>query len=119
MAWCVAPAKGANHPPAAVLNGDRTTGVLSVNARPGEAVRLSAAGSSDPDGDRLNFRWFIYPEAGTYGRDVPIPGPAAEGVTLTVPADAAGRTIHVVLEVTDGGTPALTRYRRAVLTVGR
>jgi hypothetical protein len=29
----------------------------------------------------------------------------------------AGRTIHVVLEVTDGGAPPLTRYRRVVVTV--
>ena len=114
MAWCVAPAKGANHPPAAALNGDRTTDILGVNARPGDTVRLSAAGSSDPDGDRLAF-----PEAGTYGRDVPLPEPTGEAVALTAPADAAGRTIHVVLAVTDGGSPALTRYRRAVLTVAR
>jgi hypothetical protein len=35
---------------------------------------------------------------------------------LRLPADAAGKTIHVVLEVTDAGTPPLTRYRRLVVT---
>jgi hypothetical protein len=34
-----------------------------------------------------------------------------------VPAEAKGKAIHVVLEVTDDGVPALTRYRRAVLLV--
>jgi hypothetical protein len=34
-----------------------------------------------------------------------------------VPTDAAGRTIHLILEVTDRGSPALTRYRRAVLRI--
>jgi hypothetical protein len=82
-------------------------------------VRLTAAGSSDPDGDRLAFHWFVYPEAGSYGRDVPLADGSAETTALTVPADAAGKTLHVVLEVTDGGEPALTRYRRAVLRVGR
>ena len=42
-------------------------------------------------------------------------GTTAKAV-LDVPADAAGKTVHVVLEVTDAGTPALTRYRRLVVT---
>jgi hypothetical protein len=37
--------------------------------------------------------------------------------TLAVPADAAGKEIHVVLEATDAGDPPLTRYRRAVVRV--
>lgn len=116
--WCVEPAKGANHPPVPVLNGDRTLAAVGIKVRPGAAVKLSAAGSSDPDGDRLACRWFVYPEAGTYGKDVPVTDAAAETSSLIVPADAAGKAIHVILEVTDTGSPALTRYRRAVLAVG-
>jgi hypothetical protein len=119
MAWCVKPARGANHPPLPVLNGTKGTGVAMVKARPGERVKLTAAGSSDPDGDRLLFRWFVYAEAGTYGQDVPLSNATAETTALTVPSGAAGKTIHVVLEVTDKGRPALTRYRRVVLRVGR
>jgi hypothetical protein len=116
--WCVKPAKEANHPPAAVLNGDRSLAVVKVKARPGTVVKLSAAGSSDPDGDRLAYRWFVYPEAGTYGKAVPVVGSESEAASLSVPADAAGKTIHVILELTDRGRPTLTRYRRAVVTVG-
>jgi hypothetical protein len=119
MAWCVKPARGANHPPAPVLNGDRGVGALELKAQPGEVVKLAIAGSADPDGDRLSFHWFVYPEAGTYGKDVPLSDATAETTSLTLPADAAGKTIHVVLEVTDGGGPALTRYRMAVISVGR
>jgi len=119
MAWCVKPARGANHPPVAVLNGDKGVGVTELKARPGEKVRLTAAGSSDPDGDPLSFRWFVYPEAGTYDRDVQLSDAAAETTVLTLPADAAEKTVHVVLEVTDSGEPALTRYRRVVIRVGR
>jgi hypothetical protein len=90
-----------------------------LEARPGEVVRLTAAGSSDPDGDRLSFHWFVYPEAGTYDRDIPLTDAAAETTMLTIPADAEGKTVHVVLEVTDAGRPALTRYRRVVLRVNR
>jgi hypothetical protein len=119
MTWCVKAAREANHPPLAVLNGDKGIGVAELTARPGEVVQLSAAGSSDPDGDRLSFRWFVYPEAGSYAKDVPLSDATAETTVLTLPADASGKTVHVVLEVTDGGAPALTRYRRAVIRVGR
>jgi len=119
MAWCVKPARGANHPPLAVLNGDRGVGVMELTARPEERVKLTAVRSSDPDGDCLTFHWFVYPEAGTYARDVPLSDAMAETTTLTVPADAVGKSIHVVLEVTDAGAPALTRYRRVVIRVGR
>ncbi len=119
MDWCVKPARGANHPPQAVLNGVQGVRVAEWKVHPGEPVKLTAAGSSDPDGDRLSFRWFVYPEAGTYGRDVPLSDPRAATTALTLPADAAGKTVHVVLAVTDGGEPALTRYRRVILHVGR
>jgi len=115
MDWCLKPVAQANHPPTPVLNGDRTRNVLEYEIKAGEALRLSAAGSFDPDGDRLSFRWFIYPEAGSYGHAVPIDNPIAATVSLTVPADAADKTIHLVLEVTDNGAPPLTRYRRAVV----
>ena len=39
-------------------------------------------------------------------------------VVVTVPARAeAGQQIHLVVEGTDTGSPALTRYQRVVLTV--
>ena len=39
---------------------------------------------------------------------------------LRVPDDAApGQTLHLILEVSDAGTPSLTRYERVVLTVAR
>src|SRR5439155_13827122 len=84
MEWCVKPARGANHPRLAVLNGDKGIGILELKARPGEVVKLTAAGSSDPDGDRLSFHWFVYPEAGTYSREVPLSDRAGEATTLTV-----------------------------------
>ncbi len=117
MDWCVKPAGQGNRPPVPVLEGDRSLRVLEVKATPGQAVRLSAAGSSDPDGDKLSLHWFVYPEPGTYERSVRIDSPTAETVTLNVPTDAAGTTIHVILEVTDSGDPSLTRYRRMILQV--
>jgi hypothetical protein len=101
------------------VNGDKGVEVVELKARPGEKVKLTAAGSTDPDGDRLLFHWFVYREAGTYAGDMLLSDATTETSTLAVPANAVGKTVHVVLEVTDGGEPALTRYRRAVIHVGR
>jgi len=117
MDWCVKPPDEANHEPVAVSGGDRSRRVLRIETDPGADVKLSAAGSSDPDGDALEYRWWVYAEAGTYWADAPIRGARAPEATVTVPKEASGRTIHVILEVTDKGKPPLVAYRRMVLTV--
>lgn len=41
-----------------------------------------------------------------------------ERLSLTIPSDAKeGDTIHLILCVTDNGTPRLTHYRRVVVEV--
>ena len=86
-----------------------------AEAPAGKPLRLSAAGTTDPDRDNLSFRWYVYPEAGAYAGKATINEPTSLEATLDVPADAAGRTLHVILEVTDNGNPPLTRYRRIVV----
>ncbi|NOX55772.1 MAG: DUF1593 domain-containing protein, partial [Planctomycetes bacterium] len=117
MDWCVQPVEKANHEPVAVCNADRSLRVLHVEAEPGGTVRLSAGGSSDPDGDELRYRWWVYREAGTYWDTVPMSGADSSEVVLRIPENAAGRTVHVILEVTDTGQPPLTAYRRVVIHV--
>jgi hypothetical protein len=108
------------HPSPLVLNGTQGFDAVDMKAKPGEVVKFSAAGTTDPDGDRLDHRWWIYREAGTYDNPLSLNNAAdSDTASLTIPADASGKTIHVILEVTDDGKPALTRYRRAVLEVGR
>ncbi len=117
MDWCVMPEEKANHEPVAVCNGDRTRRLLTIEADPGSKVTLSAAGSSDPDGDALTYRWWVYREAGSYWDDAPMAGAETARCVMTVPANAAGRTVHVILEVVDRGAPPLTAYRRVILKV--
>jgi len=117
MDWCVKPYDQANHKPVAVANDDKTRRVLEINVDPGDKLKLSAAGSSDPDKDRLTYRWWVYREAGGYWADAPIQDADLDNAVLTVPANASGRTIHVILEITDKGKPPLTAYRRVVLQV--
>ena len=115
MDWCVCGPKEANHAPTVVCNGDTSRQVLQQKVKPGDTVRLSATGSTDPDGDRLRYRWWIYNEVGTCPGEVSIAGADTTDATISVPPQAAGE-IHVILEVTDEGTPPLTAYRRVILT---
>ena len=72
MDWCVKPYAEANHEPVAVCNGDRTLRVLAINTDPGAEVKLTATGSSDPDGQMLRYKWWVYREAGSYWAAAPI-----------------------------------------------
>lgn len=117
MDWCVQPPAKANHPPRAVLNGERTKKILRLTARPGAELAVSAAGSSDPDGDALAYDWSVYREAGTYRGAVKLTDTAGEQATLAIPADAVGASIHLILAVRDNGAPCLASYRRLVIDV--
>lgn len=118
MDWCVQPFADANHEPVAMLNADSSRHVLQIDVAPGATVALSAAGSSDPDQQPLKYRWWTYAEAGSYWAAPSIDGADAGEAKVASPANAAGRTIHVILEITDSGKPPLTAYRRAILKVG-
>ncbi|NMO49794.1 DUF1593 domain-containing protein [Actinoplanes sp. TBRC 11911] len=112
-AWGVTPHyRDANHNPiASVREGVNRT------ARAGQKVTLHGRGS-DPDGDRLSYRWWEYTDADTYGGTVTLSATAAATTSFTVPADAQpGDTIHLIFEVTDDGTPALKHYQRVIVTV--
>ena len=111
--WCVKPYAAANHPPVVVLAHP-----ADLTVRPGETVTLSAAGTTDPDGNALRYHWWHYGEAGSYPGSISVDAPDQTTVSLVVPADAIeGQTLHIVCEVTDNGAPQLTRYQRVVLTV--
>jgi hypothetical protein len=88
-----------------------------MDVKPGQVVSLDASESSDPDGDALSYRWFVYKEAGTWDGDVAIDRYATPKATLRMPEAASSKTIHVILEVRDNGNPSLYSYRRIVLTI--
>ena len=113
--WCVNAFDEANHPPRPVLNGDDSLRPLEVVVRPGQRIELDASGSSDIDGDRLRCEWLYFAKAGTYPGDVAIEHAAGMTAGFVVPSDAAGKSLHILLVVTDDGEPPLTRYRRFVV----
>ena len=126
MNWCIADDfKKANHNPVAILNGDQTKNVVEIDAKPGVTVRLSAEGTTDPDADAIQIRWWIYAEAGSF-RDAKtgllpeqVKLSAVDGMEtkLLIPAVSKPATIHVIMEVCDSGSPRLWSYRRAILKI--
>jgi hypothetical protein len=119
MDWTIKANADANHPPVAKLNHSNR-----MNAKSGERVNLSAEGSSDPDGNVLSYEWIYYGEPGTLvvatgttGAPLRIEGAKTSKASFVAPKVPKPETMHIVLAVTDAGTPPLTRYQRVIVTV--
>ncbi len=110
--WCIKPYKQANHPPVVTLGQPH-----DIRVKPGQTVTLTGS-ATDPDGNAVHYHWWQYDEAGTYPGKVSLTQPDQAKAGFTVPADAkSGQTIHLILDATDTGTPALTRYQRVIATL--
>ncbi len=127
MDWTIKPHKAANHPPVVHVS-ER----LLIDKNGTMTAFLDASGTHDPDGNKLTYTWFHYPEAGA-GTGVNLAevvvksnGPKAEITSVApcrkmwidgfVPCKGEG-SAHIILAVTDNGKPALTRYWRVNLQV--
>jgi hypothetical protein len=111
--WAVKSFEEANHEPKVILRHK-----ANLSKKPGAKVKLDASLSTDPDKDQLNFKWWQHQEASTYLESIAIRNSENEKATFIVPENASkGQTIHIICEVSDNGTPQLTRYRRIIITV--
>jgi Protein of unknown function (DUF1593) len=132
MDWTIKPFAEANHNPVVSVNGKDGTAPILIEAQVGQPVTLDAGASKDPDGHKLSYQWFHYEEAGF------VPGANMGAVTIEqgntaktiVTATATCRPAwlggaracpkgiaHIILAVTDNGSPALTSYRRVIMNV--
>lgn len=95
-------------------------GALRREVAPGQFVRLSVS-ASDPDGNALTYRWYHYRDAGDdpyLASTIPLQGDSTANASLTIPGNALGKEIHIIVEVKDNGIAhPLKRYARFILDV--
>ena len=108
--WTTMPYAEANHPPVVKL-----AHANQLMAKRGEVIQLNAAGTTDPDGDQLDYQWFYYGEVGTFttssgrtGQPLEIKNFDTSEASFAVPE---GRvmppgmgTMHIILAVSDSGS---------------
>ncbi len=135
MDWTIKPYAEANHNPIVVVNGQTGSAPVFIEAEVGKPVLLDATESRDPDANQtLHFSWFQYIEAGAGSNaavaDLNIIGSETSRVTVTPASTCRPMWIHlpnskcpsegfahIILSVTDNGSPSLTSYRRIILHV--
>jgi len=108
--WCVQDS-GAKPVGVVSVNDDASRKVLTMDAAAGQEITVKTA----TDG---RSSWFVYQEAGSYRGEVSL-RLAADGksVTFTTPMVAEHQTVHLILHVQGKTDPALSAYRRVVVTV--
>lgn len=114
--WCVKSPEEANHSPVILIDGKEVRRPMVKKVKAGSTARCIAE-SRDRDGNKVEFHWSLYADAGTYQGQLDLPKEPAEAATMKIPADAAGHTLHLVLAATDDGQPRLTAAARVVITV--
>lgn len=101
----------ANHAPLVTMEGP-----LNILASAGQTIKLNGS-VTDPDGNKVSIKWWQF-RVGTYPGEVTLSNDSTPAVKVLIPKDAtSGQTIHLILEATDDGSPALTRYGRVIITI--
>lgn len=110
-----------NHNPVVVIGRDKGISPVHMKVKAGRQLKVSAARSYDPDGDKMSFKWFVQKSADGVADvdDVLSLSFTDDGMTVqtTVPESLKGRTFHIVCQVNDDGAFNLPSYRRVIVSV--
>jgi hypothetical protein len=115
MDWCVASAyKQANHAPDLSLNTP-----IDLAVKGGEAFELSVEGTKDPDGDLVDFYWWVYQEAGSFKGNFRVDYQEGHTFKAIAPQVEQVETLHIIVEASDfpAQGPSLKSYQRFIVTV--
>jgi hypothetical protein len=111
MDWCVKSYEDANHSP--VIEEVTVPGTV----KPGQKVELKAT-ASDPDGDKVYYWWWHYPDPSGMKEHIKIVHETSDNAWFTVPENSKN-DIHIILEVSDDGSPQLKSYKRLIFKMER
>ena len=114
MDWCVSTYEQANHHP---IISKRIPS--RIHAKPGDTVNIDANGCTDPDNEKLSYEWFYYAYAGTnpYSGNLIIEGGDTPNVKVSIPEDATGKELHLILKIRDDAVSSLVSYKRIIIIV--
>ncbi|HSI74661.1 MAG TPA: hypothetical protein VK957_02150 [Lunatimonas sp.] len=82
---------------------------------------MTAKGSSDPDGDTVSYRWFIYNEAGGYTGDSILTNPTSQVLKFYMPELPKGVGDAIFVYKLDGNIQMLIgkcEYRKSLAKKG-
>ena len=102
-----------NRNPIVVVNGHKGPSPLVIQAKAGENIHLDASKSKDPDKNDIQFQWWQQPEIGT--ATLAIDDTKKSTINVSIPANAAGQTLHLICEVSDNGPFNLKSYQRIII----
>lgn len=107
----------ANHKPIIAVDGIKNTEPLELTVSAGEQLNIDAGKSSDPDGDVLRFTVEQYLEAGTTKQKIEAQTASDGTIVLSIPENTENTQAHLILKVSDTGSPSLCAYKRIILNI--
>jgi len=94
-------------------------GAHQIVAKPGQVLKFSTK-SSDPDGDKIAFKWWNWKEAGTYKGDLAVTAEADGPARLIIPADVRpGDTFQIIVEASDVRPEPLSHYDKILISIAK
>lgn len=111
---CVQPFANTNHNPEVIVNGVSGNAPIIIRAGKKETILIEASESFDIDKNSLSFDWFFYHDCsrGYETSRLTSQGSIAE---VSLPTSGKNYEIHLIVRVTDNGSPALCAYRRIII----